>query len=200
MSVWLRVTAAICALTSLGALITQIFGLLPMVYFLTFFGVPSIVLILALAALARRIDATVFMTSLVVGVVGGFVATLAYDGFRLLLRTTQLFNYDGFKSIYIFGSWITGRPAASDAAAAAGWFYHFWNGISFGLFYTLTFGRRNWLYGVGYGLVMEAMMLGLFPFFLRVSDQVGFITVSMLGHMVYGAVLGLVTQRYARNW
>lgn len=198
-TLWLRVTTALCALVSLGALVTHVFGLVPMVYFLTFFGVPSVVLILAMAALARRINATVFLASLVVGVVGGFVATLAYDVFRLAIRETRLFDYDGFKAIYIFGGWITGAPSTR-SAAVAGWFYHFWNGISFGVFYSLTFGGRHWLYGVGYGLVMEAMMLGLFPFFLRISDQVGFITVSMAGHMVYGAVLGVVTQRYARSW
>lgn len=196
---WLRVVAGLCALSSLGALITHVFGLMPMVYFLTFFGVPCTVFILALAALARRIDATIFLTSLTIGIAGGFVATLGYDGFRLVIREMHLFDYDGFKAIYIFGGWITGTPETT-AAAAAGWFYHFWNGISFGVFYTLTFGARHWLHGAAYGLVMEAMMLGLFPFFLQITDQVGFIVVSMSGHLVYGVVLGVIAQRYARNW
>src|SRR6266536_5262092 len=106
---WLRWAGAICAIASLGALVTHVLGLLPMVFFLTFFGVPSLLLLLALAAYARWINAIVFVNALLVGVTGGFVATLAYDGVRLLLRTSVLFNYDGFVAIYIFGGWITGQ-------------------------------------------------------------------------------------------
>jgi hypothetical protein len=196
----LRVAAAVCAIASLGALVSHILDLLPMVYFLTFFGVPSMLLLLILAVLGRRLDAEAFLTCLVVGAAGGLVATLAYDAFRLALRTTGLFAYDGFKAIYIFGSWISGQPATSAPAAVAGWFYHFWNGVSFGIFYALIAGRRHWFYGVGYGAIMESVMLGLFPVFLRITDQTGFIAVGMLGHIVYGAVLGLVTQAYGRAW
>jgi hypothetical protein len=49
-------------------------------------------------------------------------------------------------------------------------------------------------------MVMEAMMLGLFPLFLQVTDRTDFITISMAGHIVYGGVLGLVAQRHAKNW
>jgi len=197
---WLRWSAALCAITSLGALVTHLAGLLPMVFFLTFFGVPSLLLLLIMAAYARWIDAPVFLNALIVGVVGGFVATLAYDGVRLLLRTSGIFNYNGFVAIYIFGGWITGQETTTLAAAVAGWTYHFWNGLSFGVFYVLTFGRRHWLYGAGYGIVMELCMLGLFPFFVQVTDKIDFIMLSLIGHLAYGAVLGLVAQRWARGW
>ena len=52
--------------------------------------------------------------------------------------------------------------------------------------------------GSGYGILMECCMLGLFPFFLRVTNKVDFIAVSMIGHLAYGAVLGGLTQRYLR--
>lgn len=197
---WLRWSGAICAITSLGALVTHLAGLLPMVFFLTFFGVPSLLLLLIMAAYARWIDAPVFLNALLVGVAGGFVATLAYDGIRLLFRTSGLFNYDGFVAIYIFGGWITGQETTTVAAAVAGWAYHFWNGLSFGVFYVLTFGRRHWLYGAGYGVVMELCMLGLFPFFVQVTDRVDFIVLSLIGHLVYGTVLGLIAQRWAWGW
>jgi hypothetical protein len=197
---WLRWSAAICAITSLGALVTQVAGLLPMVFFLTFFGVPSLLLLLIMAAYARWIDATVFLNALLVGVVGGFVATLAYDGIRLLLRTSGIFNYDGFVAIYIFGGWITGQETTTLPAALAGWTYHFWNGLSFGVFYVLTFGNRHWLYGAAYGIVMELCMLGLFPFFVQVTDRFDFIMLSLIGHLVYGAALGTIAQHWARGW
>ena len=197
---WLRWSAALCAIVSLGALVTHVFGLLPMVFFLTFFGVPSILLLLVMAAYARWINAPVFLTALAVGLAGGFVGTLAYDGVRLLFRTLHLFNYDGFVAIYIFGGWITGRETTTVEAAIAGWTYHFWNGLSFGVFYVLTFGRRHWLYGAAYGVVMELCMLGLFPLFVQVTDRFDFILLSLIGHLVYGAVLGLIAQHWARSF
>lgn len=196
----LRASAAVCALLSLAALVGHVFGVVAMPYSLTFVGVPSVLLLFALAALAKRLQAAVFLNCLAVGLVGGFAATAAYDLSRLALRTGGLFDYDGFTAIYIFGSWITGTPMTTTASAIAGWFYHFWNGLSFGVFYTLTFGRSHWLYGVAYGTVMELMMLGLFPFFVRVSNQLDFIGLSMAGHIVYGAVLGAIAQRHARSW
>jgi hypothetical protein len=196
----LRSSAAVCAIMSLAALVAHVFGVIAMPYSLTFVGVPSVLLLFALAALGRRLQADVFLNCLVVGLIGGFAATAAYDLSRLALRLGGVFQYDGLTAIYIFGSWITGTPTTTVASAVAGWIYHFWNGLSFGVFYTLTFGRAHWLYGVAYGTVMELMMLGLFPFFVRVSNQFDFIALSMAGHLVYGAVLGAIAQRYARGW
>lgn len=197
---WLRLSAIICAGTSLVALLTHIFGVLPMPFFLTFFGVPSLLLLFLTAVHARRINAGIFLNCLVVGLLGGFLATLAYDGVRFALRSSGVFNYDGFVAIYIFGGWITGTETTTVEAAIAGWIYHFWNGLSFGVFYTLTFGRRHWLYGAAYGVFMELCMLGLFPLFIRVTDRVDFILLSLIGHLVYGVALGVISQRYGRNW
>ena len=196
----LRWGAAICALVGLAALIAHVALLLPMPYFLTFVGVPSVLLIFIMAAYAKWVAATVLVNCLVVGFLGGLTATLFYDGVRFLFRLSDVFDYDGFTAIYIFGSWITGTEPNTLVSAVAGWTYHFWNGISFGIFYSLTFGRRHWLFGVGYGIVMELCMLGLFPFFLRVTNKLDFIAVSLIGHMVYGFVLGLVAHKYGRNW
>jgi hypothetical protein len=193
----LGAAGALLALTSLAALVAHVLGMLPMVFFLTFFGVPSVLLLFAMAALARMIDARVLLNSLAVGFAGGLIGTIVYDLFRYLVRLTHIFSYDGFTAIYIFGSWISGRPPASAEAAWAGWIYHFWNGLSFGVFYALTFGRRPWLFGVAYGVMMELCMLGLFPLFIIVSSKVDFVVISLIGHLLYGAGLGLVVQRYA---
>jgi hypothetical protein len=159
-----------------------------------------VLFLIAIAAWSRRIDAPTFLTAMGVGATGGFAATLAYDGFRWLLRAAGIFQYDGFRAIYIFGSWISGQPVASREASLAGWFYHFWNGVSFGAFYTLALGRGRVRTGVAYGLFMEACMLGLFPVFIRITNRADFIGLSLLGHLVYGAVLGVIAHRYGRDW
>ena len=196
----LRWTAALCASISLFALLSHVFGPLPMVNFLTFFGVPSVLLLFLFAAFANWIDAPVLLNSLAVGLFGGMAATIVYDLVRWVLNQTIFTHYYSFKAIYIFGSWITGKDSSSAEAAVAGWIYHYWNGLSIALFYVLTFGRRRWYYAVGWALFMEACMLGLFPLFLQVTDKLDFIALSMIGHFAYGVVLGLIAQKYARNW
>jgi hypothetical protein len=196
----LRWSTAICASISLVALVAHIFGALPMAYFLTFFGVPSVLLLIAAAAFAQWINAQVLLNALAVGVVGGLIATVVYDLVRWVLNLTLFTQYQSFKAIYIFGSWITGKDVSSSEAALAGWIYHYWNGLSIALFYVLAFGRRRWYYAVGWALFMEACMLGLFPLFVQVTDKLDFIALSMIGHFAYGVVLGLIAQKYARNW
>lgn len=196
----LRAVGALAAIISLAALVAHILGVLPMVYFLAFLGVPSVLLLFVLAGYAKWVNAGVFVRNTTVGLVGGFLATLAYDGTRALLQVSRIVDYNGFKAINIFGSWISGQPETTFEAALAGWIYHFWNGISFGIFYALIFGRRPWPYGVAYGALMEAGMLGLFPLFLRVTNRVDFIALSVIGHLVYGAVLGRIVQLKAARW
>jgi hypothetical protein len=196
----LRAIGALAALVSLAALLAHVFGLLAMDYFLTFFGVPSIVVLLVLASYARRIETAPLLRALVVGFWGGALATVAYDLVRAALFASRLTSYNGFTAIHIFGGWITRTPPGSTAAAIAGWIYHYWNGLSFGIFYALIAGPRLWIWGIAYGLLMEACMLGLFPLFLPLRNKTDFVLLSMLGHAVYGAVLGRVVQRYAIPW
>lgn len=196
----MRWSAALCALAGLGALVAHVLGMLPMPYFLTFLGVPSLLLLFMMAAFGRWVDAEVFVNALAVGLVGGIAGTLVYDGVRFVLHHAHVFNYDGFAAIYLFGGWITSTAPTSARAAIAGWTYHFWNGISFGIFYALAFNGRPWLIGVAYGVVMELCMLGLFPLFLRVTDRFDFIALSLVGHLFYGAALGLLVERWGRRW
>ena len=151
---WLRLSAAACASISLAALVAHIFGILPMAFFLSFFGVPSLLLLFLMAGWARRINARTFLNRLGVGLAGGFLATIAYDGIRWIFGLTHLFQYNGFLAILIFGSWISGQPTTTVPAIVAGWIYHFWNGLSFGVMYTFAFTRKHWLVGVAYGIVM----------------------------------------------
>jgi hypothetical protein len=196
----LRASAFICASISLVALLSHVFGILSMTYFLTFFGLPSILLLLMITAVGRWLDAGIFLNNLKVGLLGGIVATIGYDIVRLLIMETHLFDFDSFKSIVIFGMWITHTPISTPQSFIAGWTYHYWNGISFGIMYMMAFARRHWLAGVVYGMLMEAAMIGVFPMFLHIYSPVGFVTISMAGHAVYGAIIGRAGQLYARSW
>lgn len=194
----LRWSLIACAAVSLAALVAHVFHVLPMPFFLEVFGIPSLLVLYALAAYAKKINAAMLTNGLWVGLWAGLAATLVYDGVRFVVERTHLFGYNGFVPILMFGNWITGRPTDSLAAKLAGWSYHYWNGATFGVIYTLLAGRRRWWWGLGYGILMECCMLGIFPFFLRVSSKADFIAVSMIGHLAYGAVLGVLSARYLR--
>jgi hypothetical protein len=196
----LRAASFVCASISLVALLAHIAGVLEMRYFLFFFGIPSLLLLMAIAAYARLIDAAVLVNVLEVGLIAGIAATIAYDLARLILMETHIFDYDSYRAITIFGSWITQTPSTTWQSFVAGWTYHYWNGISFSIMYMVLFARRHWLWGVGYGLVMEMCMLGLFPTFLPISSPAGFVALSLTGHVVYGAVIGAAGQQYARSF
>ena len=190
---WLATAFASASIIALGF---HIFGWMRMPLFLQIAGFPAVLALFSLAAYGRWIKARMFLDSLSLGAWAGFVASLVYDGIRLLLERSHVFGYNGFVPIQMFGNWITGQPMYSPAATIAGWTYHFWNGTMFGVMYSLMMGPRHWLFGVAYGVVMECCMLGLFPLFLRVSNRVDFIALSMIGHIAYGAVLGLLVQKY----
>lgn len=186
------------ASVSLVALVAHVFGLLPMPFFLDVFGIPLLLVIYALVAYAKEINAEILINGLFVGLIAGLVATVAYDGVRAVVERAHPFGYNGFVPILMFGNWITGQPTTSMAAKVAGWTFHYWNGVSFAVIYTLGVGRRPWWWGLVYGVLIECCMLGLFPFFLRVTSKVDFIAISMIGHLAYGAVLGLLSQKYLR--
>jgi hypothetical protein len=195
----LRWSLIACALVSLAALVAHVFGILRMPFFLEVIGIPSLLVVYALLAYARKINAAMLTNGLWVGFWAGLVASLMYDGVRYLVERGHLFGYNGFVPILMFGSWITGYPIHSTPAKIAGWTYHYWNGATFGVVYTLAVGRKKWWWGLGYGILMECCMLGLFPFFLRVTNRVDFIAVSMIGHLAYGGTLGWLAQKYLRD-
>jgi hypothetical protein len=193
----LRWCAVMLSGVGVTALIVHVFGWLPMPFFLVVFGAPSLLVLLALAAYARRIDAQLFLNGLWVGAWAGLAATVVYDGVRALVERSHIFGYNWYVPILMFGNWITGAPQSSATAKVVGWSYHYWNGIAFGVMYALAFGRVRWWWGLAYGMFLEACMLGLFPMFLRVTNRWDFVAISMIGHIAYGAVLGVVVQRYA---
>jgi hypothetical protein len=195
-----RGITVLCAGASLGALLAQVAGLIPMTLFIIVVATPAAVFVLGVGVIARRIDDRTFVHNLAVAAKAGVVATIAYDVVRFGVHATGLFGFDAFNSIRIFGSWITGQPSTTLPAQLAGWAFHVWNGLAFAFMFVLTFGRPKWWYGLIYGLVMEVIMLGIFPTFLPISDRPGFITISLIGHAAYGTTLGLIAERQGVPW
>ena len=186
-----------CTAAGIGAFLLDVAGIVAMPWTISFVSLPALVVVVAIGVWAQRVARQPFFSRLAVGVAAGFIATLAYDGVRWAIQETAPLDYDGFRSISIFGSLILSKPETALDARIAGWTYHFWNGVSFGVMYALVAGPARWYWGLAWGMALEMMMIGIYPvaFAIQRSDP-AFLAISMTGHAAYGAVLGLLAERW----
>lgn len=127
-----------------------------------------------------------------IGAAAGLIGTVAYDLARY--GTVALFqmSFKPFHVISIFGELFIGTGHSETATFLAGFAYHLSNGTFFGLAYTLVFRRPQWWTGALWGIGLELCMVTLYPRWLAIAQLNEFLEVSALGHVVYGATLGLV--------
>ena len=194
--------AFVLAGTSGAGIVAQVVSPIPMSLSAPFVVLPSAAL-LALAMLAGRgrlLGAHLFADRLVVGLQWGLVATAAYDLARPLVIALFGFSLNPYVAMPLFGHLITGRPTTDGLAIAAGWAYHTWNGVTFGMMLALVRPGGGWQAGVAWGLGLQALMLALYPHLLavRVNDP-EFLVTGILGHTVWGIVLGEGLAHQARR-
>jgi len=134
---------------------------------------------------------------LLVGLIAGFAATLAYDTTRLLLVYLGHLQFSPFETFNVFGKLIVGTEAPRVVTQTVGTIYHVLNGICFGIAYCIAFGGRNWKFGIVWAFILESFMLTVYPGWLNLDAVMKeFVSVSLLGHVAYGTVLGLLAQKY----
>lgn len=181
------------ASTSGAAVLAHAFGLLPMVFSVSFVVMPTAILLSAVMLLHRRQDARFrgFADLLMRGAWAGFLATLAYDAVRPLLRWIFGFSFNPYRAMPIFGELMTGLPGTHPIAFAAGWLYHFWNGLSFGMMFALFRPRGGEVAGFVWAMVLQGLMMLAYPSFLQVRlEDPGFLVAGLVGHGLWGVVLG----------
>lgn len=125
-----------------------------------------------------------------VGLVAGFLATIAYDVSRWVFVTFFHDTFAPFDVFPIFGHAIAGANLSPAAATAIGLLYHYINGVMFAIGYAILFASRGWWAGVLWALGLEALMLTVYPGWLHPTPFREFVSVSVLGHVAYGSVLG----------
>jgi hypothetical protein len=160
----------------------------------------AVVCLGAAAVVLRRVPRPVAREIVVVaraGLIAGFVGTLAYDVTRVGLSFAEPSPYNPFEAIRQFGLGVF--PGGSpEVVMAAGYTVHFLNGSTFGVIYATFAGRRIravWaaaLAGVIWGMTLVVLQGILYPGWLRITDMLAeFLVIAGLGHVAYGATLGL---------
>jgi len=135
------------------------------------------------------------------GLAAGAIATVFLDFFRML---GVIHGWLPTDTPIFFGKMILGPNASTAAVLPLGFLYHFLNGASFGLAYTLLFGRPRWYWGIAWGLFYELGMMTLppmaplfGPFGIKTGGP-GFFLITFVAHIAFGAVLGLLAERWVR--
>jgi hypothetical protein len=131
------------------------------------------------------------------GLLVGAVATAAYDLSRVAVVALLDLPVRPFAAWPLFGAALIGEGAPVAARIASGFSFHLMNGVAFAVAYTAWFASRGVRAGIMWGLFLEAFMLGLYPGWLNIADYGPFLAVSLVGHVVYGAVLGTGAQAMA---
>lgn len=125
-----------------------------------------------------------------IGAVSAAVALVAYDATRLAVAVAFDYEVHPFEAFRHFGAGLIGPDAPEGAQWVAGTAFHVTNAITFGIAYTVWAGRRGVAAGIAFGLALEAAMLGLYPAWLQIANLREFASMSVVGHVAYGAALG----------
>jgi hypothetical protein len=132
------------------------------------------------------------------GIVGGLVAGIVF-GVMMQMMTAP--TPDGGKMPMMA---MVAKVVRSDSMAV-GWIYHLFNSAVIGAIFGWLFGTRAASYGSGFGwgafygivwwvlgaLILMPMFLGM-PAFAPLKMMMPVAMGSLLGHLVYGVILGLL--------
>jgi hypothetical protein len=142
------------------------------------------------ASLRRRVLA---------GLWSGCAAIAAYDITRLAYVGSSGSTVRPFHALTLFGVGLIGPEAPTWMHVIAGTVFHLLNGITFAVAFSVWFGGRGPLWGIGWALALELCMLLLYPRWFRIPAMGEFTVMSLLGHISYGTTLGIVDRRILRK-
>jgi hypothetical protein len=202
------------AATSLVCLLLDFYRLCPMRLFTPFVFLPAMVALLIVALLDRQRSNGELWRAVMIGIIGGLLAAVAYDLFRLPFVFAKEWGLASvippmnlFKVFPGFGAMILGQPIEQSSYALGtqllGWVYHFSNGATFGVMYVAMIGnpsRRHWAWGVLMATALEAgMLLTPYPGVFNIAVTSHFIVVTMAAHAIFGVGLGLTVRWMAQR-
>lgn len=133
------------------------------------------------------------------GLIGGCLATAAYDLSRYLLVLLFPYHLWPFEALPLFGQLLIGSAFSWSTMLLAGILYHAFNGIGFGIAYSILFAPSGWPVGILWAFVLEGLMLATYPNWLQMTLLEEFVSISIVGHVAYGVVLGSFCKWYANR-
>ena len=186
--------AFVLSSTSIGTLLVYFSGRMGMSRAVWTLLMPSIVLLILMAAWGARTGRDDLVRRLGAGVWAGGFATLVYDIVRVPIAHSGV---PVFKAISYFGTVILGEPSPTLATDAVGWAYHLSNGIGFALMYMLLVRAPGPATAVLWGVGLEvAMLVTPYAEVFGYKRSPSFIAISLGAHVFYGLGLWLAARRH----
>lgn len=191
----LRAVVFALAFLSFACLLGQFFGVWSMHVFGCWVLPPATALLALIAWLTRHQPHGMKRpcTWIVQGALGGVLAAVAYDLYRLpfVLNGAPL-----FKVFPRFGQLLLGANEPAWLVQTLGWSYHFSNGAALGIMFLAMVARpsRRLLFwgALAWALFIEAMLL-LTPYtqFFGLALDGRFLFLTASAHAIFGITLGL---------
>ncbi|HKK08397.1 MAG TPA: hypothetical protein VKA44_05875 [Gemmatimonadota bacterium] len=165
--------------------------------------IPSVIVLVAVAVQAALRGQRRLLNRLLAGGAAGLVATAGLEavriaGFHLGWMPGSMPKLLG---VLLLDRFMLGPSALSNVL---GWAYHAWNGVCFGIVFTVLLGRKplGWalafgeLVGVGFLVSPAVRALGVGFFAL---DMPLMIVTVLVAHLAFGLLLGLLSRRWIRD-
>jgi hypothetical protein len=203
--------------SSIWCLLAEFYGLCSMRAFTLWILIPATLVLVGMALFDRARGDKQLWGAVVVGSVGGLLAAIAYDIFRIpfvLASIDQVgpswMRLPLFKVFPRFGAMILGHPFSTNQTDSefllidhiVGWIYHFSNGITFGVMYMALIGdatRRSWMWGIVLAVGLElAMLFTPYTSFFGIGFTIRFVVATIAAHLIFGTVLGKYSRSAAR--
>ena len=143
---------------------------------------------------SRPVDRQLIRQRAIIGLYAGALATLSYDVCRYVMVTVLHFTFWPFDIFSIFGRLLVGDNAPTAITTGVGILYHYANGIGFAIAFVFLFRRPGVLSGLVWAAMLEFFMVSLYPSWLNLKALDEFLSVSIVGHTIYGLVLGSVAR------
>ena len=207
-----RCVVFLLAASSIACLLADFYGLCPMRIFTPFVFLPALLALCGFALMDRTRGNGELWRAVWIGLLGGLVAAVAYDVFRLPFVYARQWGIDSvvppmnlYKVFPRFGAMILGQPLEQTHYPAVtqivGWVYHFSNGATFGVMYLALIGegtRRHWSWAVWFAVVLElGMLFTPYPQVFSIPLTVRFVVVTMLAHAIFGVGMGFCVKWFA---
>ena len=165
--------------------------------------IPSVVIVFVVFAIARARGQLRLVNRMLAGGLAGGLATIALEivrssGFHLGQMPGSMPQLAG---VLLLGQFMVGPTVWSNIA---GWTYHYWNGVCFGLIFAVMFGRKPIWFALGYGMFMA---IGFLVSPAVTALGIGFMGRNMpgmpvtvvLAHLAYASVLWWLVRRWVRD-
>jgi hypothetical protein len=210
-----RILMFILAATSIWCLLSEFYGLCSMRTFTFWILIPATILMLAITVYDRIAGDRVLWRNVMIGIVAGFAAAVAYDLFRMPFVIAAIDHIGPvwlrlplFKVFPRFGAMILGQSFTQQqtdsqfslTAHVVGWVYHFSNGATFGVMYTAMLGdarKHTWWWGVVMAVGVELFLLVTpYAHFFGIPLSTKFVVATLSAHLIFGAVMGWIVRAW----